>query len=79
MWRELTVRAQPHYIQKLVLQQAASHSVSHKLGAAMQIQLVHDMCTMSIDGFGTDNKAFSNLVIRVPFGDKFEDFTLPLC
>src|SRR5437660_1097932 len=61
-----------------VFQEAASHRIFDEFGAAVQIQLIHDMRAMGIHRFRADDEPLGYLVIGVALGNQLEDLTFAL-
>ena len=54
---------------------AAPDSLKHDFRDAMQVELVHDVGTMGLDGARTDGEQRGNFLVRPSFGDQLKDLT----
>src|SRR5580698_6378698 len=56
---------------------AFADRVKNQLGDAMQVQLLHDLRAMSIHRVDAQFQKIRNILARVSFGHKLQNFTLP--
>src|SRR5579859_6297009 len=61
-----------------ILQQAAAHGVFDQLGAAVQVQLVHDVGAVGVHRLGADEQPLADLRVGVALGHQLENLALAL-
>src|SRR5262249_50799142 len=59
-------------------EQSATDGVFDELSAAVQVELVHDVSAVGVNGLGANREPFGDLVVGVAFGDELQDLALAL-
>lgn len=56
---------------------AVFDGVRHKARSVVQVELLHDVVAVSVNRSDADLQALSNLMMKMTFGDKLQDFPFP--
>ena len=62
----------------LVLQQTTAHGIFNQLSSTVQVELIHNMGAVSVDGLGADEEQFANLAVGKALGNQFENLPFAL-
>ena len=63
----------------LRLNNLVADGIVDQLGKGGQIQFMHDVCTMGLNGLHTDVQGRGYLFIAFPLSEKLRDLALPRC